>query len=195
MQRILTARGVGCVLIGLLLSGCSTYSYNGETYHSPDDAVAAQRQFEEKTLANIAILARTNPGTAIVIIPSKSTIEATGVTRKGSPEKKYVDFVANELNSDYEYFPKYLQASKAFSVVEARVVDHTTQEARRVAAGYAATVYLQMLSPDQVGWYLLTPNSSAPIEVHFDGTAQPGAPKVDSWVRSIVDGIGGGTKP
>ena len=61
-------------------------------------------------------------------------------------------------------------------------------EARQTADKYVATIYLQMLSPTQVGWYLQKPDGSAPVEIHLI-VALNGAPKINSWVRNIVEDL------
>jgi hypothetical protein len=178
-------------LLSALLAGCVTYQYNGSSYHSSEEALAAQKQHEDEILAKITRLPSSINGTALVIVPSKATVAALGVTRKGNPDPALIDYVASTLFNDYSYFSKYLEASRAFSSVEARTVDHPVGEARNAAGKYAAVIYLQMSSPEQVGWMLLKPGVDAPIAINFDSLAQPGAPKIDSWIKFVADAVRG----
>ncbi len=184
--------GLLCALL-LLLGGCVTYTYNGGSYHSADEALAAQQQFNDQTLAHVTRLKHADPGTALVILPSRSTIEANGVTRTGTPDHKVIDYVVTLLSNDYSYFPRYLEASGAFAKVENRVVDYPLREAHDAQGKYAAVVYLHMISPQQVGWFVLKPGAQAPTAVNFDTMAQAGAPRIDSWVKGVVEAGKGGT--
>jgi len=138
------------------------------------------------------ILPTSISGTAIVITPSKETCEALGVTKSGAPRQEFIDYAATNEQYEFANFYKYLEKSKAFSRVESRIVDHPLLEARNVSASYVATIYLHMVSPSQVGWYMLTPGAKEPKQINFDATAAPGAPKINSWIKSIVDNMSKG---
>ena len=172
--------------LSLLLAGCATYSYNNEKFSTASEALSAQGKYLGSVANGISAEPTSISGTVVVITPSKDTCAALGVVRRNSPPLEFVDYVAATLANYFAAFATFLERSRAFTGVEGRVVDQPLLEARQVSANYVATIYLQMLSPTQVGWYLLTPDAKEPRQINFDATAAEGLPKVTSWVRSIV---------
>ena len=179
---------LACVVLAILTAGCTTtFTYNGASYRSADAALAGQREHLKQVLSQITPAATTIPGAALVIVPTPQTLEALGITRKGSPPKEIIDFLVSSMGVDYGQFPEYLRAAKIFRSIDYRAVDPTALEARQVASNYAATIYLQLLSPTQVAWFLLKPDGGPPTEIHFDGTAASGAPRINSWLQRVAE--------
>lgn len=178
---------IACLaLLVAALSGCASFTYNNEKFSSASAAYAAQKTRLESVKDNIAVVSPTIAGTLLVITPSKATIEAVGITRRGSPSQELVDYVAQITATDAEYMAKHIAASKAFASVEGRVSDYPLKEARKESGRYTAVMYLHMLSPAQVGWYLMKSNGDDPIQINSDATAEAGAPKINSLIRNAV---------
>jgi hypothetical protein len=172
--------------VALLAVGCASYTYNNKTYSSAGAALGAQSAFLQSIEDSIQSQGTMIPGRAIVITPSKATCVALGVVRKASPPPEFVDYAAESAFRDYAAFPGYLRKARAFSEVEAKVSDQPMLEAKKLQKDYAATIYLHMLSPSQVGWYLLTPGADEPKQINFDATSEGGAPRVSSWIRDVM---------
>jgi hypothetical protein len=174
------------VMLGSLLAGCASYTYNNEKFRSAEDAYASQKVRLDSIKGSIAIVSPTINGSLLVIAPSKTTFAAVGITRKGSPGDQLVEYVARISATDAEYMAQYFSASKAFSSVDGRVSDYPLKDARKESDKYTAVLYLHMLSPSQIGWYLLTPTDDEPIQVNFDATAAPGPDKINSLIANTV---------
>jgi hypothetical protein len=182
------------LVVAATLSGCSAYTYNDARYGSQQAAFAAQAVDMEAAVQGIEIQPRTIDGTALVLIPSRRTIEATSLTKTGTPAKALITYIVSLLAADYGNMSRCLAASRAFSNVESRVVDFPVREARDSADEYAATIYLQTLTPTQGGWLLLRPGLEIPAQVHMDTIAAPGAPRINSWIADIVKKYHAGAK-
>lgn len=177
-------------LIALLsfLAGCASYyySYLGVKHKTPERALAAQAEYLESIERDITRLPTPSANSALVLTPSRSTVEALGVTRTGSPKQELVDYIATTSMRDYSAFGGYLRASGAFFQVSSRVVDFPQMEAKRERENFDAVIYLHAKSPSQVGWFVVTPNDKTPSPIIFDALSADGAPRIDSWVRSIA---------
>lgn len=184
-------RTLSIVVIILLLPACSSYyfSYNGKKYRSADAALAGQQTYIEEVKSEITVLPNQYPGTVVVITPTISTWEALGITRTGSPKKILVDYIAKTNDENHAVFAQYLEAAGVFDRVESKLADFPHMEAKKLQENYAATIYLQIKSPTQMGWFMFTPSSTSPVQVNFDTLAAPGAPKVDSWIQSVISNL------
>jgi hypothetical protein len=183
MKKIVLFLGL---LVVLSLSGCTSYNFNNQNYSKASDALAAHSKFLDEIKQKISIKEATLPANVMIITPSKETCEAVGITRTGTPKKELTAYLGEFLESDYAYFPKYLVASKAFSNVESKIADYPIKEAHALIGKYSAVIYLHILSPSQIGWYMLKPGSNQPIQINMDAKAAPGAPKIDSWIDSVI---------
>jgi hypothetical protein len=99
-----------------------------------------------------------------------------------------VDFLGTVLERDFSHFGQVLDRSQLFSGVDTRVVDHPQADAKTpsMRSGYIATIYLALISPSQVGWYMLRPGADQPAQIDFDHMAAAGAPRLNSWVAAIA---------
>jgi hypothetical protein len=174
------------IVIALSLSGCNSYRFNNQNYSNASDALAAHSKYLEETKQNISIRKATIPGKVMVITPTKETCEAVGITRTGTPKKELTAYLGEFMESDYAYFSKFLSASRAFSNVESRIADYPIKDAHALSGKYSAIIYLHILSPSQIGWYVLKSGSHQPIQINIDAKAAPGAPKIDSWIDNII---------
>ncbi|MBK7414123.1 MAG: hypothetical protein IPJ38_02385 [Dechloromonas sp.] len=174
------------VLALLALSGCVTtkYTFNGESYRSSPDALAAQKVFLDKLLAEIKSRDNTIDAKVLVVTPAASTIEALGIKRTGTPKQEQIDFMTQFTVSDQLFFVDALKKSKLFKQVESRVAEHTLKEARLAEEKYSAVIYFHLVSPTQGGWYLIKSGIDAPTQINSDAIAK-GAPRIESWIDSI----------
>lgn len=188
---MMTPRLVVVFFFLVTLGACSgnQFSYNAQKYPSARVAYDAQYVHIDSIAKDIRAVPQRISGDAVVITPSRTTIEALGMTRTGSPKRQFVEYVAVTTERDYESFSRYLDASGAFSTVDSMVVDFPQKDAREVRARYAATIYLHMKSPTQIGWFLLTPTSKSPKPISFDSLSAFGSARIDSWVQSIIGNL------
>ncbi len=170
------------------LTGCSGtyYSYNGTKYGSSSAALEAQASYLGDIERQVGPRSGTPYGKALVLTPSMKTCKALGVQRTGSPPEDQVLYVAASLCRDFGAFEGYLGASRVFESVESRWEDFPQIEARKASKNYDATIYFHMKSAQESGWYMYLPGSKKPMPITFDPVAAGGAPRVNSWIDSVV---------
>ncbi|MBK7414936.1 MAG: hypothetical protein IPJ38_07235 [Dechloromonas sp.] len=123
----------------------------------------------------------------IVISPSKSTTEALGINKIGgtSLPKDSSDYLGQIMENDYQLNGRALKKSKAFTEVDLKIADYPLKEARVLVENHSAVIYLNMLSPTQVGWYMLKSNNEAPVQINYNAIAK-GSKRIDSWIDSAT---------
>lgn len=173
------------------LSGCYTYTYNNKNFQSADAALSAHENDLALYTTQITESTVKISGKALVVTPTKKTTEALGITTKNSPPPKLIDYLGRYQERDYLAFSEYLKASNAFDDVVLKVVAHPVVYAKDAVNDYAATIYLRMLSPTQISWYMITPNTGEPQQINFDNLANTGSERINSWVKDIVSKAGG----
>jgi hypothetical protein len=168
--------------------GCgNTYTYNNKTFHSADKAHAAHAEHLKSIEDDIEPVGSSTAGSAAIITPSQKTCEALGVTRKGHPDQDMISYVGKYLENDFAYFENYLKKSEMFNSVIHEINDFPQHRAKEVNERYVATIYLELKSPNQSSWFLMTPHANSPMPIHFDNMAAVGAPKVQSWLNDIYE--------
>jgi len=170
----------------LTLAGCATtrYTFNGESYRSGTDALAAQKDYLDKLLTEIKSRDNTIDTKVLVVLPAPTTIEALGIKRTGTPKQELIDYLTQFTVSDHQFFVDALRKSKLFKQVDLRVAEHTLKEARMAEDRYSAVIYYHLVSPTQFGWYLIKPNVDTPAQINSDAIAK-GAPRIESWIDSV----------
>lgn len=183
MKKILC---LAASLVLLSLSGCATmrYTFDGESYRSSADALAAQKDHLDKLLTDIKIRDTTIDAKVMVLTPAPATIEALGIKRTGTPKQELIDYITKFSVADQQLFVDALRKSKLFNQVESRVAEHTLKEARIAEDKYAAVIYFHLVSPTQVGWYLIKAGVDAPVQINSNTTAK-GVPRMESWIDSV----------
>jgi hypothetical protein len=173
-------------VVAVLLSGCGhQYTFNNNSYSSPDSALGAHREYLKEIERDIESVSSIPRGNAVIITPSKNTCEALGITRKGHPTEDMINYLGQYLEEDYAFFSNFLVKSNIFSSVEHVINDYPLQYANKVKSNYSATIYLDMKSPSQISWFILIAPENLPVQLHFDKMADNGAPKIISWINDI----------
>lgn len=177
---------VALSMLALCLSGCgNTYSYNGKSYSSAEDAHAGHIEYLRSIEAGIVPVAGNPSGRALLVTPSQKTCEALGVTRKGHAEGEIVQYIGKSLEDDYSFFLNFLNKGNVFKTVTGEISDFPRQRAREASKEYDATIYLDMQSASQVSWVLISPPDNKPKQINMDSMAAPGAPKIQSWINDV----------
>jgi len=180
------------VTLILLLSGCgNTYTFNNKVYGTPEDALAAHKEFLVDVQNELKPYETPSAGKAVIITPSKKTCAALGVTRKGQPAQELVDYIGQDLSLDYAFFSNFLRTSNLFTTVDSIVVDYPLQAVNKVKNDYDVIIYLNIQSPTQIGWFLITPQDNKPRAINMDNLAKNGAPKIQSWLDATKEHIEG----
>lgn len=178
-------QGVAIVLFLVYLTGCATsYSYDNQTYKTADDALAAQQTNFQILEKSVEVIGSENFDKVLVLTPSQETSGALGVTKTGAPKKEAIDYVSSILSRDYAKFSDYVRKSQISKFTEGKVVDYPKTESTKYVEQYDAVIYLHMLSPSQVSWYILT-KGNEPRVISMDPMAKNGKEKIASWLKAI----------
>lgn len=87
---------IAAALALLSLSGCATqYNFNGESYRSSTDALAAQKGYLDKLLAGVKSRGTSIDAKVLVVTPAPATIEALGIKRTGTPKQDSIDYMTH----------------------------------------------------------------------------------------------------
>ena len=175
-----------------LISGCGVkYTFNNKTYSSAESGLAAQQKFFQEIESKIKPSNKNFAGKAIIITPSKKTCKALGIKRTGHPTEDIINYIANAFVADTSYFGNYIKSNNLFDSIHSVIDDYPKQYANKIKNDYIATIYLHMVSPDQIGWFIMVSPQNIPKQINFDNTADPGYPKIQSWldnVKNIMEG-------
>ena len=174
----------------LFLFGCGTqYNFNNRSYKKPELALQAHEEYLKKIEAELEPTKSQPSGKAIIITPSKKTSEALGITRTGHPDEKMINYLGQYLTNDYSYFTNFLKKGNLFESVEHIVDDFPKSYANKVKGDYRATIYLDMKSPTQISWMIMTNPEGKAEQIVLDSMAENGAPKIQSWLSDISSHI------
>ena len=79
----------------LLLSGCAgtRYTYQGESYSSSDDALAAQKVYLQQLVSEVKPRDQSLDAKVLLLTPSSATVSALGINRTGTPLQEVIDYV------------------------------------------------------------------------------------------------------
>lgn len=183
------------VVFIVLLNGCANnYTFNNNSYTSPESALSAHKEFLQEIEKNINSVSSTPKGNAVIITPSKKTCEALGIKRTGQPTEDMIDYLGKNLEQDFGFFSKFLIKSNIFKSVTPIVDDFPLQYANKVKSDYSATIYLDMKSPSQISWYIMVSPENIPKQLNIDKMAENGAPKIQSWIVDVNNHLQKGSK-
>jgi hypothetical protein len=179
------------VLLGfVVLAGCgTTYTFNNENFRSSAEGLAAQKLYFDNLISEIKVRDKKIQAKILVITPNRVTIEAVGMNRTGTPKQEIVDYVTETSENSYKFFFHALVKSQLFTQVESKLSEHPLKDARKDISNYSAVVYLHIISPTQMGWYLLKTGDEKPIPIVMDQLTK-GSQRVESWIDSVESGFG-----
>ncbi len=181
-------KSIKLIVLLVLLStvfGCTNFTYNNKTYSSAADALVAQGSFLSEIESKIRPSTKRYNKTVLVVTPSRKTCEALGVTSTGHASSELVGYVADTLTNDYRKFSDYIIKRKMFDSVKSAVDDFPKVAAEEAKNQYDVVVYMNLISPNQAGWFAMTKPDYNPQQVNFSTIAEPGAPKVESWLENL----------
>jgi len=165
--------------------GCTNFTYNNKTYSSPEDALVAQGKYLSEIETKITPSPKKYDKTALVVTPSRKTCEALGVTSKGHASTELVGYVADTLTNDYRKFSDYIIIRNMFASVSSVIDDFPKVAADDAKNQYDVVVYMNLISPNQAGWFAMVKPDYNPQQINFSTIAEPGAQKVESWLDSL----------
>lgn len=177
----------------IFLCSCSTFSYNNKSYSSAEEALLAQKEHLTNIENKISKSDKKFAGKAIVVVPSKKTCDSLGIKRTGAPAAELTDYIAGSLLADYSAFANYIRKRELFDMVELAVDDFCKPYADNVKNDYLAVIYMQLLSPSQAGWFVMIKPDYTPKAINFSSTAEPGYPKIQSWLNDLEEKLSGGS--
>jgi hypothetical protein len=147
-EDLIVIKIVATCAVVLSLSGCMTYKYDGKTYHSKDEAVAAERAYYDRVLSEIKPLEAPVAQHARFCIPS-SQIVYERATHGGAAGRQYV---AETIEIAMKYVYDSLQKRRIFTTVDFEWTngDHVTPTSGE------DVIYFYLPEPKTGGYYFLS---------------------------------------
>lgn len=178
--------GVLTLTAAIFLSGCATtYSFNNQTYKSADTAIQAHQDFLNSILPQIKPVVETAKIKKVLIVtPTKATCEKLGITKTGSPKREILDYLGTYLKNDFAFHQKFLEKSNMFEVIEHEYAEIPRNAAKNKVGEYDFVVYLDMISPQQISWYITSAEGSDK-QINIDNMAPVGSARIQSWLSDI----------
>ena len=192
MRKIITA-----IIAITFFWGCSRamYLYKDDTYGSSEAALQAQRDDINQMIAEIKPTNNPLGAKALVVLPSKKLIErkALKITDSGL---LVVDFpppgsgaygsarhdimehsiTATEFNFDAK--TEMLKRRKIFDEIS---VTKSDQPETVTSSDYNIVIYLKLMAPDQMQWYIRTSLTDKPFPIYSDQSLR-GVQQNLSWL-------------
>lgn len=173
------------IFLLFLLNGCASYTFNDQSYTSPEAALSAHKVFLFEIEKEIKPSNFTIKEDVIIITPSKITCEALGIIKNGVPAKSVTDYLGAYLEQDFAYFSNFLKKSKMFKSVDHKIEDSSLQYANKVKNDFFATIYFDMQSTTQASWFIMVSPDNIPKQINFDKMAKTGALRIQSWIDDV----------
>jgi hypothetical protein len=166
------------VAIALSLSGCATYTYNGETFNSTADAYARQENLMQSYLLNVEPLESPLSHKRLVVgIPTSERLMDTIVGGNAASRK----YVVNVFEKEYMLFYRAAKKRNIYSQIELL----RTDGGDLIPADNKDLFYLKITSNNKgMQWYLSSVESGkqvAPIDLGLEEYSD----KANSMINQI----------
>ena len=175
------------VFLILVLAACvsNQYQLGGVTYQTADAALYKMRSDSAARLANVQ--KSTNPigGRAKIVVPNRTQIERTSVTKQGAVSADLIKYIVDIIEIDYQNTIDGIKKSELFdSVTEFKLNDTTNPSIEDY--DYLIWMYGKNVKKNQ--WYVKTKRSEKQFPIHFDMGVQPDQ-RLKSMISSIEEAI------
>ena len=169
----------------VLLTACQTtsYSFNGSTYSSPTEAIAASDAYNHQIVSQIPATDAPLSLSLKVVLPSQSLTKAKGFISSGpKPGDEQLSYLEQIVYAGQHVVVDALQKRQLFNAVtEAR----SDTPAFYATAGVDYLLWFQYNETDSpAGWYLKSAETGRVIPVLYNNTAGG----IDS-IMSLLEGI------
>jgi hypothetical protein len=189
-------------LVPMAVAGCDplglddlSYTYNGTTYDSSEQALAAQRRDDDALVAAIARRDQPMAAKATILVPSKShLIDLTLATRcaayfcrSSSAVYWEKEHNAASWHEDLLSTVRSIERSNLFRTVEIEEYD-TIDRARIDAAGdLVIAVHGAELGHKEGGWYLYSRHVPAGEYLPFARAIEPRSKRMNAWLNALEE--------
>ena len=172
-----------CVAI---VSGCTTYNYNGRNYVSAQKTLDVQQVDLDNTLRQIVPLSNPIADKALVVLPSRSLIEKNGVVTTGYMARDGIELVISSLENNYKTMADSVRARNIFNEVVIRSDD---KPETYVLPGYYAIIYFALFSKNEAQWFIKFPQQNKEVPVYVDFSRQIGIDRTKAWLDIIEKNV------
>lgn len=154
MKRL---KSLAAIAMAIALSGCATYTYNGETFNSTADAYASQENLMQNYLSNVEPLTSPLSDKKLVVgIPTSERLMDT-VTGGDATSRKYL---VNIFEKEYMLFYRAAKKRNIYSQIELL----RTDGGDLVPADNKDLFYLKITSNNKgAQWYLSSVESGKQV--------------------------------
>lgn len=147
---------VFCFVLIIVMSGCGNqYRYGNQSYRSPEEGLAAQKNDLDSVMSKITPTDKKRGGTAAVVLPTLETYIALGVIKRGNPKPELIDYVGKTLAGSFRGMYDALNLRKIFDKVTLIEDNYPIPMAKKKTEEYDVVVYLDVAGPDQVHWLMM----------------------------------------
>ena len=176
-----------CFVLLIMSVGCfkTSYQHSGETFASPEEALAAQKTYLDKIKSQITRTEHKYGGYAVVIIPTFETISALGIKISGNPKQEMIDYAGNYTLADFRNLYACLDNRKIFDKVTLIEDNYPIPAANKIMAEYDAVIYLDLTGPGKFQWIMKVAPHYKNMMLSMDITMALGLPRIMSWLEGI----------
>lgn len=182
---MLMRRVVGIIITIIFLYGCisqSVYGYKGAQYASSEAALQAQRDDINQMIAEIKPTNNPLSGKALVVLPSRRLIESKAIKLlTGSLSRHWIEHLLTAVELENDARAEALKRRKIFEEI---AVTKSDQPETVTSPNYNFIIYLKLMSPDQMQWYLKTSSTNKSFPIYSDQSL-PGMQQIFFWLDYI----------
>lgn len=188
-------RGAFAILLStaLFVGACTQYTYNGTTYRTLEEALAAQDTNCREILDQIPRDPSPQFGSLAIVLPDETLVRTRGTpkaVRRSDPN--YItetdrNYRASVFSREYQYMAHYVEKRNLFESVSILESDDPEFAAKRALRTKDAILFL--FFPDQAtgAWILRRSNGRAGVPVNVDYSIPAGFPRVMAWLKAIQE--------
>ena len=167
-------------------SAASRFEMNTEIFLTAEEALSAHDTLLDEI--DQQIVRRASPATdrLFFVTPTKEIVRERGVdVEPGAPESD-IEYTTQVLYDDNKHFGTFIEVAGLAGQLLREESDNPKARAEEMKRDYDAIVYLEIISPTESGWYLITmpDNTTTPIEFGIDDSNSR-YPKIKGWLNSL----------
>ncbi|MDP2853421.1 MAG: hypothetical protein Q8O28_04140 [Smithellaceae bacterium] len=179
-----------CFVVLLLMMGCgNTYKYKGQNFHSPEEALNAQKIDLCDIKSQITPIQKKRGGTAAVVIPTFETFVALGVKKTGNPKQELSDYIGKILVASNSTMYDLIDQRKIFDKVTLIEDNYPIPVVKKIIAEYDVVIYLDLVSPEQAQWFMRVTPDYKIMPLNSDKSKVVRYPGTLSWLENIENNL------
>ncbi|WP_417795309.1 S1C family serine protease [Terasakiella pusilla] len=174
-------KSITLLFLAFYISGCaSTYTYNGTTYSSRNDAVNAIHNFYSRNMDYVSESTSEKNGSALFVFPTRFEYLKNGLINPHNTNEDGRQYLVDTMEINAKYLFDAVKKSQLFNKVD---LQRTSLAKSPSFSGYDYIIWQYLPNPQQTSWYVQRKDGSR-SNLGFDfGTNQH--LRIQSWVNSL----------